>query len=122
MSPSTFGDGGAELGRRAQPVVFVREDEGLTLILPQQQADDLGLPYDFVAAWITLQVHSALSAVGLTAAVSRVLVEAGISRDSSMPTLPGVAGSVLVAPSRRLGVSACLTLLLGSLTDSALHG
>lgn len=63
----------------AAPVVFVREDEGLTLILPQQQADELGLPYDFVAAWITLQVHSALSAVGLTAAVSRVLAEAGIS-------------------------------------------
>ena len=63
----------------AAPVVFVREDEGLTLVLPQQQADDLGLPYDFVAAWITLQVHSALSAVGLTAAVSRVLTEAGIS-------------------------------------------
>lgn len=60
-------------------VVVVREDEGLTLVLPQQQADDLGLPYDFVAAWITLQVHSALSAVGLTAAVSRVLTEAGIS-------------------------------------------
>ena len=36
-------------------------------------------PYDFVAAWITLQVHSALGAVGLTAAVSRVLTEAGIS-------------------------------------------
>ncbi len=63
----------------AVPVVFVREDEGLTLVLPQQQADDLGLPYNFVAAWITLQVHSALSAVGLTAAVSRVLTEAGIS-------------------------------------------
>ncbi|MGH3886030.1 MAG: ACT domain-containing protein [Pseudonocardiaceae bacterium] len=63
----------------AVPVVSVCEDEGLTLILPQQQADDLGLPYDFVAAWITLQVCSALSAVGLTAAVSRVLTEAGIS-------------------------------------------
>jgi uncharacterized protein len=63
----------------ATPVAFIREDEGLTLILPQQQADNLGLPYDFVAAWITLQVHSALTAVGLTAAVSRVLTNAGIS-------------------------------------------
>ncbi len=63
----------------AVPVVVVREGEGLTLVLPQQQADDLGLPYDFIAAWITLQVHSALSAIGLTAAVSRVLAEAGIS-------------------------------------------
>ena len=39
----------------------------------------LGLTYDYVAAWITLQVHSALDAVGLTSAVSRVLAEAGLS-------------------------------------------
>jgi hypothetical protein len=63
----------------AEPVVVVREDEGLTLVLPQQQADTLGLLYDFVAAWITLEVHSALEAVGLTASVSRALTEAGIS-------------------------------------------
>lgn len=63
----------------AAPVAFVREDEGVTLILPRRQADNLGLPYDFVAAWITLQVHSPLTAVGLTAAVSRVLTDAGIS-------------------------------------------
>jgi hypothetical protein len=63
----------------ADPVVVVREDEGLTLILTQEQADELDLAYDFVAAWITLQIHSALEAVGLTAAVSRVLTDAGIS-------------------------------------------
>ncbi len=61
------------------PLVRVREDDGLTLVLAQQQADELNLAYDFVAAWITLQVHSALDAVGLTAAVSRVLTDAGIS-------------------------------------------
>jgi ribosomal protein S18 acetylase RimI-like enzyme len=63
----------------ADPVVVVAEDEGRTLVLRQGQADAFGLPYDFVAAWITLQVHSALDAVGLTAAVSRALTEAGIS-------------------------------------------
>lgn len=63
----------------AEPVVTVAEDEGRTLVLPQAQADGLGLPYDFVAAWITLQVHSALEAVGLTAAFSAALGEAGIS-------------------------------------------
>lgn len=61
------------------PVVTVREDEGVTLVLAQEQADALALPYEFVAAWITLQVHSALEAVGLTAAVSQALAEAGIS-------------------------------------------
>jgi len=63
----------------ADPIVVVREDEGLTLVLTQEEADRLDLAYEFVAAWITLQVHSALEAVGLTAAVSQVLTEAGIS-------------------------------------------
>ncbi|RAM37105.1 N-acetyltransferase [Arthrobacter globiformis] len=57
----------------------VREAEGLTVVLPRAEADALELPYDFVAAWITLEVHSALEAVGLTAAVSRALTQARIS-------------------------------------------
>ncbi|HET8878549.1 MAG TPA: N-acetyltransferase [Arthrobacter sp.] len=57
----------------------VREAEGLTVVLPRAEADAQGLHYDFVAAWITLQVHSALEAVGLTAAVSAALTEAKIS-------------------------------------------
>jgi hypothetical protein len=40
---------------------------------------DSGLEYHFTAAWITLRVHSALDAVGLTAAVSLALTDAGIS-------------------------------------------
>ena len=61
------------------PVVVVDEDEGRTLVVRKERADELGLPYAFVTAWITLQVHSALDAVGLTAAVSRALTAAGIS-------------------------------------------
>src|SRR3954452_19392514 len=57
----------------------VREAEGLTVVLRRREADRLGLSYDFVAAWITLQIHSALEAVGLTAAVSAALTHAGIS-------------------------------------------
>jgi predicted N-acetyltransferase YhbS len=57
----------------------VREAEGLTVVLPRGEADAHGLKYDFVAAWITLEVHSALEAVGLTAAVSRALTDARIS-------------------------------------------
>jgi uncharacterized protein len=59
-------------------VASVREAEGLSAILLQQDALDLGLPVAFVAAWITLSVHSDLAAVGLTAAVSRALADAGI--------------------------------------------
>ena len=57
----------------------VREAEGLTAVLRRTEADRLGLSYDFVAAWITLQVRSSLEAVGLTAAVSAALTAAGIS-------------------------------------------
>jgi uncharacterized protein len=62
-----------------RPVMTFTEDEGLTLILARGQADGAGLPYDLVTAWITLTVHSALDGVGLTAAVSRTLADAGIS-------------------------------------------
>lgn len=56
-----------------------REQEGLTLIVERQQAERAGLPFDYVAAWITLNVHSALEAVGLTAAFATALGQAGIS-------------------------------------------
>ena len=56
----------------ADPVVVVHEDEGTTLVVRREQADDLGFRYDFVAGSITQQIHSALDAVGLTAAVSEV--------------------------------------------------
>ena len=62
-----------------EPEATVREPEGLSAVLAREQADALGLPYDYVAAWITLHVHSALAAVGLTAAVSRALAQAGLS-------------------------------------------
>jgi ribosomal protein S18 acetylase RimI-like enzyme len=69
----------ATVPRGADAVVTVQEDEGLTVVLPRERADGLGLRYDYVAAWITLEVRSALEAVGLTAAVSRALAAADIS-------------------------------------------
>ncbi|WP_426940110.1 N-acetyltransferase [Pseudarthrobacter sp. S6] len=68
-------------GRQLEPGIeaAVREAEGLTVVLPRERADSLGLHYDFVAAWITLEVHSALEAVGLTAAVGKALTDARIS-------------------------------------------
>ncbi|WP_116209399.1 ACT domain-containing protein [Streptomyces olivoreticuli] len=61
------------------PVVTVAEQEGLTLVLRLEDADAAGLAYDYVAAWITLRVHSSLDAVGLTAAVAQELAAAGLS-------------------------------------------
>ena len=62
-----------------EPFAVVREDEGLTLVLTQDQADRAGLGYDYRAARITLSIGSSLAAIGLTAEVSRVLAHAGIS-------------------------------------------
>lgn len=58
----------------APPTAFalIREDEGTTAIVP-------GAGEEPTFARITLQVHSALEGVGLTAAVSGVLAEAGIA-------------------------------------------
>jgi hypothetical protein len=60
-------------------VCLFKETEGTTLILNKQTADALHLPYSYVAAWITLTVHSSLQATGLTAAFSTALAKAGIS-------------------------------------------
>ena len=62
-----------------QIISFFKETEGFTVILSRSMADQWQLDYSFVAAWITLTVHSALDAVGLTAAFSSALSSAGIS-------------------------------------------
>jgi hypothetical protein len=49
-----------------------REDEGLSMILPGDAGDPLAMRQ------ITLDVHSALDGVGLTAAVSAALAAEGI--------------------------------------------
>ena len=61
-----------------QAIASFREDEALTVILALADATSAGLTPRFLAAWITLEVYSALDAVGLTAAVSRALADAGI--------------------------------------------
>ncbi|MFC5805109.1 ACT domain-containing protein [Streptomyces formicae] len=70
---------GGRIPSGVTPVVTVREPEGVTLVVPLEEADAAGLAYDYVAGWITLRVHSALDAVGLTAAVARELADAGLS-------------------------------------------
>lgn len=62
-----------------EPVATFMEKEGKTVVLAQVIADQLGLTYEMTMAWITLNVHSALEAVGLTAAVANALAAKNIS-------------------------------------------
>lgn len=55
------------------------EAEGKSIILPVQDAQRLGYIFTYRAAWITLQLYSDLTAVGLTAKVSTALANADIS-------------------------------------------
>ena len=61
------------------PLASFCEDEGLTLLITKESADRAGFSYTSVFKCITLEVHSSLEAVGLTASVSRRLAERGIS-------------------------------------------
>ena len=60
-------------------VASIHEGEGLTLVLPEQQAIQQGFPTQFRCSWITLGVESALESVGLTAAFARTLADQSIS-------------------------------------------
>ncbi len=71
---STYGD-----HAHLQPVAAVLESEGLTLVIPLEKAAEHGLAYDGIYKMITLQIHSSLEAVGLTAAFATKLGEHGIS-------------------------------------------
>jgi len=81
------------------PIATMREDEGLTVVLPEADALRAGLPVLFRAAWITLRVQSDLAAVGLTAAFATALGEAGISCN----VIAGAYHDHLFVPMERAG-------------------
>jgi len=62
-----------------QPVACIMESEGLTLVVPRSKADEQALDYESVFSCITLNVHSDLEAIGLTAAFATKLTQQGIS-------------------------------------------
>jgi hypothetical protein len=57
----------------------ISEPEGITYVVPEAFARMQGEPPGFVAAWLTLRVHTALNAVGVTASVAGVLADRGIA-------------------------------------------
>jgi len=68
-----------ELIPRAITICEIKEKEGITVVLLKKDAERLKLPFQFIAAWITLNIHSSLEAVGLTAAFSSALGQHNIS-------------------------------------------
>ncbi len=56
-----------------------KEKEGTTLIVTKEYADVMGLSYTSIMSWISLEIHSSLEAVGLTATFSKVLAKNDIS-------------------------------------------
>ncbi|MCG8454090.1 MAG: ACT domain-containing protein [Spirochaetales bacterium] len=61
------------------PLALFQEQEGCSLIVEQEAAMKAGYFKESPMRLITLEVHSSLEAVGLTAAISTRLAAAGIS-------------------------------------------
>lgn len=60
-------------------IASIREAEGLSVVVEASVARMAGLDATYPCSWITLNVHSDLAAVGLTAAFATALGQAGIS-------------------------------------------
>lgn len=64
---------------KLKPIGLFQEKESVTLIITQENAINESIAYQSVYKLITLNVHSSLDAVGLTAAFSTKLAQKGIS-------------------------------------------
>jgi len=61
-----------------RPRMMFHEAEGVTLILTRQEAQAQGLAHEFPCRMITLNVHSALEAVGFIAQIATELAKHGM--------------------------------------------
>lgn len=69
----------AEPALAGRAAATIHEAEGPTYVVTVADAEAAGVAVGFRAAWLTMSVHTALDGVGLTAAVSRALADAGIA-------------------------------------------
>lgn len=61
-----------------QPVASIREDDCMSLIVAVDVAKHRALPELLEVAWIALELHSELAAVGLTAAIATAFAQQSI--------------------------------------------
>lgn len=87
----------AERASELPAQALIREDEATTVVLRREDADAAGLSYEFVAGWITLTAQTSLEDVGITAAFSAALADAGIACN----VLAGVHHDHLLVPLER---------------------
>jgi hypothetical protein len=69
---------GTPLPSGVNPIMIFHEREGDTLILLEEEAEAAGLSCAFRSRMITLNIHSALDAVGFLAAITARLAAAGM--------------------------------------------
>jgi hypothetical protein len=109
LHPLPYGFALAEAGHVPAPFALIAEDEGITVIAPLAALQAAGIAVADPMARISLTVHSALTAVGLTAAFAGALAARGIGanvvagfhhdhlfvpwadRDAAMAALAGLA-------------------------------
>jgi uncharacterized protein len=70
---------GVELPADVEVQASIVEAEGTTSVISTADASRVGITPEFVMAWLSLDVNSALDAVGLTAAVASALAEHGLA-------------------------------------------
>lgn len=61
-----------------RPLMWFREAEGTTLIAPRAEVEAAGVAHEFACRRITLNIHSALDAVGFLARISTRLAALGM--------------------------------------------
>ncbi len=79
--PGEFGYASIPAGDPLPEISFealVVEDEGTTIVARTAELRSAGLSPVFEAAWLTIEAHTALEAIGLTAVLAARLTEAGI--------------------------------------------
>lgn len=65
-----------QLPTKVKPRMMFEEDEGTTYILRKEEAEDVGLEYEFPSRMITLNIHSSLDAVGFIVRIATELAKA----------------------------------------------